>query len=95
MKEREFEDFLISDKNITSKDKAVRSRINKGRMIERYLNTSLDALVSNNDSMYKVLLKIKSEMNDTNGSISNALRKYYLFVNGKACPSLAEFKKYN
>lgn len=46
MREKEFEDFLINDKNIVSKTKAVRSRINKCRMIERHLNQSLDVIVS-------------------------------------------------
>lgn len=34
MREKEFQEFLINDKNIVSKIKAVRSRINRCRMIE-------------------------------------------------------------
>jgi len=44
-------------------------------MIERYFDTSLDYIVSDDKRMYESLLKIKVEMKDTNGNISNALRK--------------------
>lgn len=77
MRETEFENFLNADSNIVSKTKAVRSRISKARMVERHFNISLDAIVSDNDKMYNILVRIKQEMKDTNGNISNALRKYY------------------
>lgn len=95
VKERDFENFLIADSNIISKNKAVRSRINKGRMIERYFDSSLDVLVADDEVMYKALLKIKSEMKDTNGNLSNSLRKYYQFASGRTFPSLAEYAKSN
>ena len=75
MKEQEFENYLLLDGNIVNKVKAVRSRVNKARMIERYFDTSLDYIVSDDKRMYESLLKIKVEMKDTNGNISNALRK--------------------
>lgn len=93
MREKEFEDFLIDDKNIISKTKAVRSRINKCRMIERHFDKSLDLIVSDDDIMYRTLLRIKNEMKDANGNISNALRKYYQFYNNKIFPTLDEYKK--
>ena len=92
MKEQEFENYLLLDDNIVSKVKAVRSRVNKARMIERHFDTSLDYIVSDNKRMYESLLKIKAEMKDTNGNVSNALRKYYRFVNGVAFPTLSDFK---
>ena len=95
MKERDFENFLIADSKIVSKTKAVRSRINKGRMIERHFDSSLDELVSDDKVMYKALLKVKSEMKDTNGNLSNSLRKYYQFANGRTFPSLIEYAKSN
>jgi hypothetical protein len=73
MRETEFENFLNADSNIVSKTKAVRSRISKARMVERHFNISLDAIVSDNDKMYNILVRIKQEMKDTNGNISNAL----------------------
>lgn len=93
MREQEFENFLLLDDNIVSKVKAVRSRVNKARMIERHFDTSLDYIVSDNKRMYESLLKIKAEMNDINGNLSNALRKYYLFANGVSFPKLSSYKK--
>lgn len=93
MREREFENYLLEDENIVSKVKAVRSRVNKARMIERHFDTSLDFIVSDDKRMYESLLRIKAEMNDINGNISNALRKYYHFANGVLFPTLSGYKK--
>ena len=93
MREREFENYLLEDENIVSKVKAVRSRVNKARMIERHFHTSLDYIVSDDKRMYESLLRIKAEMNDVNGNISNALRKYYHFANGVLFPTLSSYEK--
>lgn len=92
MKEAEFESYLLSDEKIVSKIKAVRSRINKARMIERHFDESLDCIVCDDDKTYQTLLRIKEEMKDTNGTVSNALRKYYVFINSKAFPALSDYK---
>lgn len=92
MREKEFEDFLINDSNIVSKTNAIRSRINKGRMIERHFDTSLDIIVSDDSMMYQTLIRIRNEMKDTNGNISNALRKYYQFANSNVFPTLSGYK---
>ena len=92
MKELEFERYLLADEKIVSKTKAVRSRISKGKLIERHFDESLDSIVSDDDKTYKALLRIKAEMKDQNGTVSNALRKYYDFINGKAFPALSEFQ---
>lgn len=91
MREEDFERYLLSDESIVSKIKAVRSRINKARMLERHFNGSLDSIVCNDDKTYHALLRIRAEMKDTNGNISNALRKYYIFANNKAFPTLSEY----
>jgi len=93
MREAEFENFLNADSNIVSKTKAVRSRVSKARMIERHFNISLDSIVSDNDKMYDILVRIKQEMKDTNGNISNALRKYYQFANGRVFPALSQYQR--
>lgn len=93
MREQEFEDYLLQDDNIKSKVKAVRSRINKARMIERHFDTSLDTIVSDDDIMYETLVRIKAEMKDANGNLSNSLRKYYIYSTGKAFPTLGNYKK--
>lgn len=92
MREREFENYLLEDENIVSKVKAVRSRVNKARTIEKHLDVSLDHIVTDDNKMYEALLKIKVEMNDTNGNFSNALRKYYHFANGVAFPTLSDYR---
>jgi len=93
VREQEFENYLLLDDNIISKVKAVRSRVNKARMIERHFDASLDYIISDDKRMYESLLKIKAEMNDINGNISNALRKYYLFANGVLFPTLSNYEK--
>ncbi|MDD4590036.1 MAG: hypothetical protein PHG06_06330 [Parabacteroides sp.] len=93
MREQEFEDYLLKDDNIVSKVKAVRSRVNKARMIERHFDASLDYIVSDDKRMYESLIKIKTEMKDTNGNISNALRKYYHFANRVLFPTLSSYEK--
>lgn len=93
MREEEFENYLFEDENIVSKVKAVRSRVNKARMIERHFDISLDYIVSDDKRMYESLLKVKGEMKDTNGNLSNALRKYYHFANGVSFPTLSSYDK--
>ena len=93
MKELGFENYLLADEKIISKSKAVRSRINKARMIERHFNEPLDNIVADDDKTYTALLRIKAEMKDTNGTISNALRKYYVFINGIKFPALSEYEE--
>lgn len=58
MRENEFRRFLQFDSGIISKDKAVSTRINKGKSIENKYCISLDAIVSQDLTMYKYLLKI-------------------------------------
>lgn len=83
MRELEFKKFLIESMDIKSKEKAVSSRISKALRVERDLNINLDSIVVEDEKMYKLLLQIQSQMNETNGVYQNAVRKYYLFVNGK------------
>jgi hypothetical protein len=92
MREADFENYLLTDENIKSKDKALRSRMTKARLIERHFEMSLDDIVNDDDRMYKVLVRIKAEIKDTNGTVSNALRKYYVFANGKPFPVLSEYE---
>ena len=90
MKETEFENYLLDDPNIKSKVKAVNSRMSKARMVERHFNMSLDSIVADDNLMYEILLRIKQEMKDTNGNISNAVRKYYHFTTEKSFPPLSQ-----
>lgn len=92
MRERDFEEYLLSDESIKSKLKAVNSRLSKARLIEREFEVDLDEIVSDDDKMYETLIRVRQETNDHNGNNSNALCKYYEFSNGKRFPKLAEYK---
>lgn len=93
MRDAEFAKYLDADANIKSKDKAVRSRMTKARKVEQYFNVSLDSVVADDNRMLEILLRIKKELNDSNGAISNALRKYYLFANGREFPRLSDYRR--
>lgn len=88
-----FEMFLIDEDDITSKYKAVRTRLSKAKAVECKLEDNLDYIVADDIRMYKALLKINLLMNNYNGSYSNALRKYYKFKNKKSFPQLSEFAR--
>ncbi|MDD3305831.1 MAG: hypothetical protein PHO29_01875 [Acetobacterium sp.] len=91
MQESKFMDYLINDSNITSKNKAVSSRMSRARAVEKTLNLSLDEIVDDDKKMYQSLIRINEEMKNANGNYSNALRKYYTFKTGKKFPRIEEF----
>lgn len=93
MREAGFKKYLDADANITSKDKAVRSRMTKAKKIEQHFNVSLDSVVADDNNMFNILCRIKKELNDTNGTISNALRKYYKFANEREFPKLSDYRR--
>ncbi|MCK6208339.1 hypothetical protein KZX50_23175 [Bacillus infantis] len=95
MREEEFAKFLINDNQINSKDKAVRSRISKARLVEDRFNVNLDQIVKDDKEVYGLLKRIKDELNDSNGAIQNSVRKYYMFVNKTAFPTLSKYEKNN
>lgn len=93
MLEKEFEIFLMKDANISSKTKAVQSRLSKARAVEKTLEKSLDIIVADDILMYQSLLDINQKLKNYNGAYSNALRKYYIFRNNKIFPQITEFEK--
>lgn len=95
MLESKFIEYLTADTSITSKDKAVKTRMSKARAVEKTLNVSLDALVEDDMKMYQALVTINETMNNNNGAYSNSLRKYYTFKTGKEFPRLTEFYEQN
>jgi len=95
MLEAQFEKYLLADENITSKDKAVSTRMSKARAVEKALNVSLDTIVSDEIAMYQALCNINSLMKNQNGAYSNALRKYYAFRNNKTFPQISAFERAN
>lgn len=92
MLEREFEVFLYADPQIKS-DKAVTSRMARARKAERILNSSLDTVAASDDLTYDSLITLKQHENPRNAPLSNALRKYYIFRNGKEFPKLRFYRR--
>lgn len=59
---------------------------------EEYIGKSLDEVVSDDNKMYQALIKLQEVDNPAHTPRQNALRKYYLFKNGKEFPRLNKFK---
>ncbi|OMC76785.1 hypothetical protein BK125_17175 [Paenibacillus odorifer] len=92
MKEEQFMRFLEKDSSILSKEKAVNSRMSRARKVEKFFNVNLDDVVRSDEKMYQLLKRIH-ESKDTAGNLQNAVRKYYVFVNGEMFPSLLSYEK--
>ena len=90
MKKVLFENFLRSEKSITS-EKGIQSRISKGFKVEKLVGRSLDSIVSNDKDTYLVLVKLSKD--DHHGNLQNVVRKYYKFINEKEFPTLATYEK--
>jgi hypothetical protein len=75
--------------------KAVTSRVAKALYVERELKVNLDSVVKNDEEMYRLLLQIQEELNDRHyhNVHQNAVRKYYLFVNGKEFPRIKQYER--
>ncbi len=82
VKEQEFERFLMQEKSISSL-KAVASRMSKARRAAEILGKKLDIVVADDDLMYDSLTVLRSHEDPSHAPLSNALRKYYKFINGK------------
>ena len=93
LRESEFRNFLESSEKITSKEKAVNSRVSRANIVEDILGENLDYIVKDDKKMYKALLQIKESPREKNGNLQNALRWYYQFVNGKKFPGLIAYGK--
>ena len=93
MRDEAFRRFLMISSSIESKSKAVSTRVSKASAVERKLGVNLDVVVRQDELVYKLLVRIQQEMKDLNGGYQNAVRKYYIFVNGKDFPKLREYVK--
>lgn len=93
MREDQFRTYLSRIDEITSKEKAINSRVSRGYAVEEIVGESLDSIVSNDDEMYKALLKVKTSPKERSGNLQNALRWYYEFVNGKKFPRVLSYER--
>jgi len=90
MQENGFRKFLEGN-GLT--DKGVASRMSKAKSAEDILGYSLDAAVDTDEMMYQSIIKIQPHEDPKHNPIQNALRKYYIFKNGKEFPQLRYYKK--
>jgi len=88
MREDFFIESMANDASITSKDKAVASRLAKARKVESFVGVSFDTITGDDELMYKTLIKIRDEMGDSHGNLANSLRKYFYYVKGTDFPSM-------
>lgn len=88
MREEQFKAYLLGCVG----EKGVSSRMVKARKAERILNTSLDTVVVDDNTMYKALLQIR-EQDNLRSSMQNAVRYYYRFANGRAFPQLRDYER--
>lgn len=95
MREEQFHSFLVQDEQITSKKKAVSTRISKAKSVEDEFHVNLDEIVKDDRKTYEILKRIKNDLNDYNGSYQNAVRKYYFFINNKEFPTLLRYERRN
>lgn len=90
MRETSFEQFLLHDpKNLTSK--AIASRVTRARKAESLLRRDLDSIVTDDNTMFEVLIFLREHEDCTHSPMQNALRKYYSFVRNKDFPQLRYF----
>ncbi len=85
----------MKDSAITSKEKAIRSRISKAKAVEEFIGFSYDSIIHDDKKVYAALIKIKDGMNDSHGNFSNTLRKYYQNMHGKPFKQLKTFERDN
>lgn len=76
-------------------EKAIKSRISRGNVVEEIMGNSLDYIVADDDRMFQTLKMLKSHPKEGNGRLSNSLRWYYKAVHNKEFPTLSYYERYN
>ena len=61
---------------------------------EEYIGKPLDDVVSDDNEMYRALIKLQEVDDPAHAPRQNALRKYYVFRNGREFPKLNNFQSY-
>ena len=79
----------VDENNLT--DNGINFRISKGRRAEEILGMDLDDAVSSDAAMFSALKKLQDYENPAHNPMQNALRKYYIFRNGKEFPRKKDF----
>ena len=84
MQDKLFREFLEQSGQFT--EKAVTSRIAKANAAERIIGYSLDTVVADDNKMFDALVFLRPHENPKHNPMQNAVRKYYIFKNGKEFP---------
>ena len=88
MKEHDFEIFLNKESLLSS---AISTRIRHAKRAEKLLGIDLDNVVNDDDIMYETLKKLKPKDSQSHSHMQNAVRKYYIFRNGKEFPRMNNY----
>ena len=70
----------------------IATRKRKLNEAEEYIGKSLDAVVAEDNEMYRALIKLQEVDDPVHTPRQNALRKYYAFKNGKEFARLSKFQ---
>ena len=74
-------------------EKAINSRVSRAVRAEDALGMDLDYVVSDDERMYRVLIKLRDSGLNRTDNLMNALRWYYRAINGKAFPRLTAYER--
>lgn len=85
MDESGFRCSLEADENNLT-DNGINFRISKGKKAEEILGMDLDDVVSSDKTMLSALERLQDYEDPTHNPMQNAVRKYYIFRNGKEFP---------
>lgn len=91
MQDKNFREYLEQSGQFTQK--SITSRVAKANAAERIIGYSLDVVVSDDDKMFDALVALQPHENPKHNPMQNAVRKYYIFKNGKEFPQLRYYKK--
>ena len=95
MDERGFREFLSQKtfKGVRYTEKSVASRMTKAKKAENILESSFDLIVADDKKMYDALIELQKHEDPAHNLMQNALRKYYIFKNGKEFPQKKEYRE--
>ena len=91
MQDKNFREYLEQSGQFTQK--SITSRVAKANAAERIIGCSLDVVVSDDDKMYDSLVELQKHEDSKHNPMQNAVRKYYIFKNGKEFPQLRYYKR--
>ena len=74
-------------------EKAINSRVSRAARAEDALGMDLDYVVSDDERMCRVLIKLRDSGLNRTDNLMNALRWYYRAINGKAFPRLTAYER--